>query len=119
MADTRDSLLETFDRLDAQGRQSLLDFAAFLAERHALPPTEQGLPEPALLPRPDNESVVKAIKRLSASYSMLDRSSIFHPSSALMTEHIMHGRPAAEVIDDLERLFEREYQKLRDNDVKP
>ncbi len=108
----RESLLASFDRLDEQGRQSLLDYAAFLLQRHAAPASEPGVPEPELLPRPEGESVVKAIKRLSSSYFMLDRSSIFHQTSALMSEHILQGRPADEVIDDLEQLFAREYQKL-------
>ncbi len=107
-------LLAIFDRLDEQGRQSLLDYAAFLAARHGVDteaPAE--IPEPTPLPRPENESVVKAIKRLSASYSMIDRSKILNKTSALMAEHVMQGRSAADVIDDLEALFAREYRKLK------
>lgn len=114
-SDLRTSLLALFDRLDEQGRRSLLDFAEFLAERYAASEPDNTIPVPELSPRPENESVVKAIKRLSASYPMLDRSAIFHQASALMTEHIMQGRPADEVIDDLEQLFEREYQKLTES----
>jgi hypothetical protein len=29
-----------------------------------------------------------------------------------MTQHILHGRPAAEVIDELEQVFAAEYQAL-------
>ncbi len=114
-SDRQTALLALFERLDEQGQCSLLDYAGFLVERHGLAEPQSGIPEPELSPRPENESVVKAMKRLSAGYFMLDRASIFHQASALMTEHIMQGRPAGEVIDDLEALFLREYQKLTES----
>jgi hypothetical protein len=43
---------------------------------------------------------------------MLESDALLHTSSALMTEHIMQGRPASEVIDELERLFASAYQQL-------
>ena len=106
-----DVLLERFDDLDEVGRQMLLDYAEFLQTKYAAPEA-QSIAEPELIPRPDNESVVKAIKRLTASYSMIDRSAILHETSALMAEHVMQGRKANDVIDDLEALFERQYKKL-------
>ena len=116
-SDQADELQRLFARLDDEGRRSLLDFAAFLVERHGVSeaaPT--AIPEPNLVPRPDNESVVKAIKRLSTSYFMVDRARILNKTSALMAEHVMQGRAAAEVIDDLEALFEREYLKLKETE---
>jgi len=114
VSDEAAQLVGLFERLDGQGRQSLLDYAAFLVERHgASEAAPAPIPEPNLVPRPDNESVVKAIKRLSTSYFMVDRGRILNQTSALMAEHVMQGRAAAEVIDDLEALFEREYQKLK------
>lgn len=100
-------LVQMFNRLPTTERETLLAFAEFLVSRSAVPldvtpkPTE----------RPAEESVVAAIKRLSASYHMLDRSKMLHETSGLMTEHLMQGRPAAEVIDELEVLFRRHYQK--------
>lgn len=104
-------LLEIFGRLSKQDRKSLVDFAHFLATRSAESAPEK-IPEPKITPRPKEESVVKAIKRLSADYHMLDKAPILNEASVLMTQHIMHGRAADEVIDELERLFEQQYRKL-------
>lgn len=65
-----------------------------------------------MIPRPEEESVVAAIKRLSESYHMLERSALLTETSSLMTAHVMHGRTADEVIDDLEALFQRHYEEL-------
>lgn len=108
-------LLDLFSALDPQNQNSLLAFAEFLASRTSPANPEQPEPEaliePTLIPRPANESVVKAIKRLSASYPMLQKEKMLDETSSLMTAHVMQGRSAASVIDDLERLFERHYQQ--------
>jgi hypothetical protein len=41
---------------------------------------------------------------------MVDREKMLHEIAALMTQHMVQGRPAPEVIDDLERLFAHHYQ---------
>jgi hypothetical protein len=104
-------LLELFRDLSEDARRTLLEFAAFLASRNASAPPE--LPEPLRIARPEEESVVKAIKRLMASYHMLDRDKLLHETAHLMSQHTIHGRPAAEVIEDLERMFERHYEALK------
>jgi len=95
--------------MNPEAQRSLLDFAAFLTTRaepeEVVPLTLQNIP------RPDNESVVKAIKRLVATYPMLDRSEMLNETSALMTEHVMQGRDATEVIDDLETVFRTQYER--------
>ncbi len=107
MAQDDARLTALYQRLPAAERETLLAFAEFLVSRSGVPvditprPTE----------RPAQESVVAAIKRLSASYHMLDRSKMLHETSGLMTEHLMQGRPAPEVIDELETLFRRHYQQ--------
>ncbi len=95
-------------QLPSAQQQHLLDFALFLVDRYRV---TEPVALPQLLPRPEQESVVGAIKRLSQSFSMVDRSKMLHESAALMSEHLLQGRPAAEVIDDLERLFRRHYQR--------
>lgn len=103
-------LLKVFKLLPEQDQKTLLDLAEFLQSR-ASPPT-QGVPEPILTPRPQQESVVKAIRRLSTSYFMLDKTIMLNETSTLMSQHVMQGRPAPEIIDDLEVLFKQQYQRL-------
>ncbi len=102
-------LVSYFNEMSSEAQRSLLDFAAFLTTRaepeDVLPLTLQNIP------RPDNESVVKAIKRLIATYPMLERSEMLNETSALMTEHVMQGRGAIEVIDDLEVVFRTQYER--------
>jgi hypothetical protein len=101
-------LLRHYRALSDSGRTSLVDYAEFLASRDngqavAIPET------PLDLPRPAEESVVKAIKRLMATYPMLERDKLLHDTSAQLTRHVVHKHPAVEVIDELERLFKRHY----------
>lgn len=113
MTDRFSKLTELFSALDEQGQQSLLDFAEFLVERQpqAASTQQPGQPEqPLQIPRPENETVVAAIKRLSRTYPMLDKRKILNQASALMAQHVMGGREAAEVIDELEVIFERHYE---------
>jgi len=103
-------LNELFAQLPEAERKSLLDFAEFLASRCELvaPPSL----EPNPIPRPDEESVVAAMKRLRETYHMLDHAKMLHEASGLMAQHLMQGRPAPEVIDDLEAMFLRYFEKL-------
>ena len=104
-------LLEMFEQLSEQDRKTLMDFAEFLAAR-VEQSTQDKVPEPKITPRPKEESVVKAIQRLSKTYFMLDKAAMLNETSVLMAQHIMHGRAAADVIDELESLFEQQYRKL-------
>lgn len=99
-------LLRCFRRLSSNDRSALLAFAEFLTSRSA-DPVAGGQPIPE--PRPPQESVVAAIKRLRRVYPMLDGAALLTETSTLMTGHIMHGRPVAEVIDELEALFAARY----------
>ena len=111
-------LLKLFKSLNESDRHALLAFAEFLGSKeNDSDVTESGLKPlvsstPLELPRPENESVIKAIKRLTKNYPMVDKETILHPISGLMTSHIMQGRDAVEVIDELEDLFLNEYQKI-------
>jgi hypothetical protein len=101
-------LIELFEKLGEGERRTLLDFAEFLALRSA--PREIG--EPREIPRPERESVIGAVKRLGETYYMVDKSKILHETSGLVTEHLMQGRAAYEVIDELEVVFRRQYERL-------
>lgn len=107
-------LLKLYLGLEREGRSTLMAFAQFLAERQGgqmeQPDPEPEPPvEPKPIPRPPRETVIGAIKRLSETYPMLARDALFSETSALMSAHIMQGREATEVIDDLEALFSSQY----------
>ena len=111
----RNRLLSLLGRLGEADRATLLAFAEFLAARAAAGGDLAAAPvlgRPNLLPRPPGESVVAAIRRLSTSYPMLDRRRLLNLTSSRMTQHILHGRPAPEVIDELEQVFAAEYAAL-------
>jgi hypothetical protein len=103
-------LLELFGQLPEAERKSLLDFAEFLASR--CEPVAPPSLEPKPIPRPAEESVVAALKRLRETYHMLDHAKMLHEASGLMAQHLMQGRPAPEVIDELEEMFQRYLDKL-------
>lgn len=104
------SLIEIFETLDAERQASLFDFAEFLQLKGGLVVKEVG--EPVEIPRPEKESVVGAIKRLKETYPMIDSMKVFSSASELMTEHMVKGRDAMEVIDEMEQIFENFYAKM-------
>lgn len=108
-------LSKVFRSLRREDQDTLIAFAEFLASRGRAEVQEEApLLEPKQIQRPRDESVVGAIKRLSQSYHMLDRSAMLNETSSLMGAHVLQGRPAAEVIDELEVLFARYYAKYRE-----
>jgi hypothetical protein len=123
MADeTEKRLAEILNRLPAAQAGALLDFAEFLLMRHGSDgPVETGkisaveIPAPTDIPRPAEETVVKAVKRLRATYPMLDARKLLNQTSELMTQHLVQGREAIEVIEELEILFRSSYEKLTAN----
>ena len=100
--------MKYFQQMDPRAQHSLLDFAAFLAVRGE--PAEKPPAGIQDISRPEEESVIQAIKRLAATYPMLDRDDMLSETSALMTGHVMQGRPAIEVIDELEAVFRTHYK---------
>lgn len=103
-------LLRLFRGLSEGRQQALLEYAEFLAGRDEAEGMNAVPQAPLSIPRPEKESVVKAIQRLMASYPMLDRNKLLHETSAQMTRHLVHGVPAVEVIDELEVIFRRHYE---------
>ena len=84
---------------------SLLDFARYLRDRRPAAPA----PEIVDIPRPEHESVINAIRRLTQTYPMLNRDTLFNEASGLMARHMMHGESSEDTIDQLEALFESRY----------
>ncbi len=117
-------LLAVLADLDKDDRNSLLSFADFLLQKakkegRLLERNVERNIEPVLIPRPADERVVAAIKRLSATFPMLHKDSMINETASLMTQHLIQGRAAVDVIDELEVLFQNRYKefcKQRAND---
>ncbi|OOC10373.1 hypothetical protein [Thioalkalivibrio halophilus] len=119
---TTEAIAEVAARLSEADRTSLLKFARFLESQGdgageesgdiaaGSEPEPAGVPEPEPIPRPEGESVIKAMRRLTATYYMLDRGKLLNEASSLMAQHVMQGREASEVIDELETVFWSHYQ---------
>lgn len=105
-----DSLIRLFEKLSSDNQQALLSYAEFLASRSDNKP-DRNL-KPVDIPRPESETVVGAIKRLKQTYPMIESMSIFSKASDLMMAHMVHGKGANEVIDEMEQLFETFYKEL-------
>jgi len=116
-------LISLFKTLESKDQQTLLKFAQFLSSPSnslSIGELDSDDPKPAeevLVPveieRPEKESVIKAIKRLNKTYPMIDKSALLDKTSSLMMDHIMKGREAVSVIDELETLFKEQYEKTK------
>jgi hypothetical protein len=104
-------LLGLFGRLEPQQQDKLIAFAEFLTGGA---PGEAAASAPLAIPRPAGETVTMAIRRLTRTYPMLDRKRLMGEASRFMAQHALEGRPAIEVIDELERVFARHYQMMRE-----
>lgn len=103
-------VLKLFRALGGVQQQTVTSFMEFLLNQGERA-TEHKPLQPDPIPRPDKESVVKAIKRLRATYHMLDQNRLFNETSQHMTSHLLHGKPAAQVIDELEAMFAQHYRR--------
>ncbi len=113
MKTEKQQLIQLFEGLDQKGRDSLLDYADFLFTKNQknVPAQDKNIKQqPLHHPRPAEESVLAAVKRLRASYFMIDTDGMINQTSSLVTQFMLQGRPAPEVIDDLEQLFNEHYQ---------
>ncbi|BAN35409.1 hypothetical protein SCD_n01588 [Sulfuricella denitrificans skB26] len=107
-------LLRLLETLPAEQQNTVFAFVEFLAARN--PAVDISVSqEPLAIPRPAEESVVKAIKRLRETYPMLNTDKLLHEASGFMMKHVMHGKPAVEAIDELEALFARYYEMHKDS----
>ncbi len=97
--------------LDADHQQAIVDYATFIAQQYKVHPSEQEKQVPERIARPDNETVIGAIKRLKKTYYMVDTGILLNQTSALMGQHIMQGREAPVVIDELESTFQAQYEQ--------
>ena len=103
-------LLAYYRDLPDEVAQQLLDYAEFLASRYKIEDKEIPLPEE--IPRPETESVVIAVKRLTATYPMINKDNLLDETASLVSQNMLQGRDAAEVIDELEAIFRKHYDML-------
>lgn len=108
--------LKLFRALSSVQQQTVTSFMEFLQSEGEGGKINKPL-QPDPIPRPEKESVVKAIKRLRATYHMLDQNKLFNETSQHMTSHLLQGKPADKVIDELEAMFARYYQHYLDEAV--
>jgi hypothetical protein len=120
----KDALITLLDKLPAADLDAVSSFAEFLSSRSGqlplvarreppAPPAPVEIPDPDNIPRPNEERVVAAVKRLSKTYFMLDKKQMLSATSELVTQHVLQGRDAVEVIDELESLFREQYRQLK------
>lgn len=115
MASVKNKLLELFGQLSKDEQKTLQEYAGFLVSRsnHA---QQQQLDEPLDIPRPDDESVIAAMRRLSETYPMLNQDKLLHEAAGCMSQHVMQGKEVKLVIEDLEMLFARHYAAIAETD---
>jgi len=132
LTDQQQVLLDYYQDLSAQDQHSLLRFAEFLAtggmthesatDMVAVNNSSSGsgqpvvdesvIPEPEKIERPEDETVVAALKRMSATYPMLEKTALLNKASELVAQHVMFGKPAVVVIKDIETMFAEVYDKF-------
>ena len=108
MKPSSQSLTSIFEDLPEKDQTTLFEFAEFLKSRAPEPASK--ITEPLGLVRPEEESVVAAIKRLKKNYPMVPQKELLNQTSEFMMQHMMQGKSAADVIDELELLFESKYK---------
>jgi len=116
-------LVKILKSLDSSDKENLIAFAEFLQVRSKSVDDLEKISgeianEPIDIPRPESESVIHAIKRLGATYPMVNKEDFLHPISDLMTSHIIQGKEATDVIDQLQGLFENEYKNINNFNTK-
>lgn len=104
-------LLKSFQQLPAEQQQALSDYAEWLVSRYGQTDEAVVPAEPLDIPRPAEESVVRAIRRLTETYPMLDTSDMLTKTSSFMTRHVLEGQDSIEIIDEMEAYFRECYEK--------
>lgn len=133
MDDQEQDLLDLYHQLSDQDAHSLIRYAQFLAgvesqqssvghgtdqssadtQATEVSDSDDGrVPTPEPIERPDKERVVDALKRLSATYPMLDTKPLLDKASELVAQHVMFGNPAPDTINKIEAIFAEAYDKF-------
>jgi len=102
-------------QLNAENRQHLLSYADYLLNQQESADEAKTIAAPVDITPPEDESVVAAMQRMSKTYPMLNKDDLLHEAAGLMSEHVMQGRAATDVINDLQALFLRHYEAYVQN----
>jgi hypothetical protein len=117
MQKKENNLLGIFKQLTAEDQASVMSFAEYLFDKSANKVKHKKKAEvlviqkPVDITRPKGEKVVIAIKRLTATYPMINTTGVLDHAAKLMTEHMLHGKDGKLIIDELELLFSQQYDK--------
>lgn len=103
-------LLTLYRDLPDEVAEQLMDFAEFLASRYKTETKE--IASPKAIARPESEAVVVAVKRLTATYHMINPDNLLDQTASLVSQNMLQGRDAVEVIDELEVIFRKQYDML-------
>lgn len=109
MKKSEKQLLEAWRKLSETDQQAVQNFSEFLLSQNGAV-EEDVVTEPLDIDRPTEESVMAAIKRLSKTYPMVNKDNMLNETSSLVAEHVIKGKDAIEVIDELEIVFRRHYE---------
>lgn len=98
-------------QLGQEHQRAIVDYATFLVQQYNIKmPVKEGL-KPEDIARPEQETVIAAIKRLKKTYYMLDSDLLLDVTSSLMGQHILRGREALAVINELQSVFQAKYEE--------
>ena len=107
--DKRSQLRSLISSLADEQVTEVLQYTEFLLSRSEKTKSENK--QPQSIPRPQNETVIAAIKRLKATYPMLDAQKLLSQTTELMNRHLLQGQETTRVIDELEALFKSHYEQ--------
>ena len=111
MASVKNRLIEIAEQLSRDEQAALLEYAEFMLTRSVHAQT-LAIPEPVEISRPDEETVIAAMRRLSDTYPMLNKDTLLNETASLVSQNLLQGRAAVEVIDELEVIFSKQYEIL-------
>ena len=123
MTENEKRVLAALERLSEDHQRQLVDYAEFLVGRSggdpladmgggdAVEAADAGPREPQPVEPDPDEGPVKAIKRLRQTYPMLDAKDLLDETTTLMSKRYLQDKPEGEVIEELEAVFERHYQR--------
>ena len=113
MKNIEKKLLRLYRDMSDDDQHALFRYAEFLFEKQEVNLDDEVLAEPLSIEPKENETVVGALKRLSASYPMLDKAKMLDQTSTLMSDHLMRGKAKEVVIQEFETLFAEQYQLIK------